>query len=51
MSQVWRLLMGLQITGSISENQGYELALQFMRVSQKLYPTEEDTWPEPDQAW
>lgn len=50
MSQVWRLLMGLQITGGISDKQRYELALQFMRVSQKLRPTKEDTWPEPDQA-
>ncbi len=50
-SQVWRLLMGLEVTGSISENQRYELALQVMRVSQKLYPIDEDTWPEPDQAW
>lgn len=50
-SQVWRLLMGLQIAGGISEDQRYELALQFRRVSQKLYPIEEDAWPEPDQAW
>lgn len=50
-SQVWRLLMGLEIAGSISEDQRYELALQFKSVSQKLYPTEEGTWPEPDQAW
>lgn len=41
-SQVWRLLMGLNIAGNLSEDEMYTLARQFADISVNLYPIEDD---------
>lgn len=41
-SQMWRLLMGLHIAGSLTEDDLYDLTGQFRDCSLRLYPITED---------
>nr|WP_176456128.1 hypothetical protein [Pseudomonas fluorescens]CEK42585.1 hypothetical protein PQBR55_0206 [Pseudomonas fluorescens SBW25] len=41
-SQMWRLLMGLHIAGSLTEDDLYDFAGQFRDCSLRLYPIKED---------
>ncbi|MEA9996455.1 hypothetical protein QN383_18650 [Pseudomonas sp. AA4] len=41
-SQMWRLLMGLHIAGSLTEDDLYDLSGQFRDCYLRLYPINED---------
>lgn len=41
-SQMWRLLMGLHIAGSLTQDDLYDFSGQFRDFSLRLYPVNED---------